>query len=318
MGIGMTTASVRTAVAISVAIWGAAAQAQVAAPPASTASSGDALQEIIVTAQRRAQNIEDVPVSIQVVSNQALEAAGIKSVQDLGQITPNVTIISPIGQGNQPLITIRGIGLNDFDTNNAGPNGVYIDDVYINAPSAQSFALFDLQGIQILKGPQGTLYGRNTSGGALVFTSIRPTDEYSSDLHVEYGNFNTSQLVGGVGGPLAPGLTGRISFVVNRSDGYFKNAFTGDNIDNVSNEAVRAQLQYKPNDQLTLVLTKGTLAYVSQSFKSTVTNGDAVSGTINYKTFSNGLTAINNGEFDLPAKNMKLMITNANYAKKLQ
>jgi hypothetical protein len=74
----------------------------------------------------------------------------------------------------------------------------------------------------------------------------------------------------------------------------------------------------KPNDQLTMNVTRGTLAYVSQSFKSTVTNGDAVSGTINYKTFNNGLTAINNGELDLPAKNMKLMITNSNYAKKLQ
>jgi hypothetical protein len=74
----------------------------------------------------------------------------------------------------------------------------------------------------------------------------------------------------------------------------------------------------KPNDQLTLVVTKGSLAYVSQAFKSTVTNGDAIAGTINYKTFENGLTAINNGEFDLPAKDMKLMITNSNYAKKLQ
>jgi hypothetical protein len=74
----------------------------------------------------------------------------------------------------------------------------------------------------------------------------------------------------------------------------------------------------KPNDQLTLVVTKGTLAYVSQAFKSTVTNGDAIAGTINYKTFQNGLTAINNGEFDLPAKNMKLMVSNSNYAKKLQ
>lgn len=261
MGIGMTNTSVRIAVAISVALWGAAAQAQVAAPATPPANSGDALQEIIVTAQRRAQNIEDVPVSVQVISNRALESAGIKSTQDLGQITPNVTIISPIGQGNQPLITIRGIGLNDFDTNNAGPNGVYIDDVYINAPSAQSFALFDLQGIQILKGPQGTLYGRNTSGGALVFTSNRPTDEYSSDMHVEYGSYNTSQLVGGVGGPLAQDLTGRISLVVNRSDGYFKNAYTGDNIDNVSNEAFRAQLQYKPNDQLT-IYWQSLLGYV--------------------------------------------------------
>ena len=74
----------------------------------------------------------------------------------------------------------------------------------------------------------------------------------------------------------------------------------------------------KPNDQLTLNFTKGSYAYISQSFSSTVTNGDAVSGTINYQTFSNGLTAINNGELDLPAKNMKLMLSNSNYAKKLQ
>lgn len=225
------------------------AHAQV--PLAQPSSASEGLQEIVVTAQRRAQNIEDVPISVQVISNRDLEAAGIKSTQDLGQITPNVTILSPIGQGNQPLITIRGVGLNDFDTNNSGPNGVYVDDVYISAPSAQSFALFDLQSIQVLKGPQGTLYGRNTSGGALVFTSNRPTDDFSSDLHVEYGNFNTSQVMGAVGGSIADGLSGRIALIVNRSDGYFKNAFTGDNIDNISNEAVRAQLQYKPTDRLT-------------------------------------------------------------------
>ncbi len=74
----------------------------------------------------------------------------------------------------------------------------------------------------------------------------------------------------------------------------------------------------KPNDQLTMNVATGTLAYISQSFKSTITNGDAISGTINFKTFSNGLTAMNNGELDLPAKNMKLMVSNTNYAKKLQ
>ncbi len=74
----------------------------------------------------------------------------------------------------------------------------------------------------------------------------------------------------------------------------------------------------KPNDQLTMMIATGTLAFISQSFNSTVTNGDAISGTINYKTFSNGLTAIDNGELDLPAKNMKLMISNSGYAKKLQ
>lgn len=210
------------------------------------------VQEVVVTAQRRSQNLQEVPVSVQAISSEQLVAAGVKSTQDLGQITPNVTIISPIGAGNQPLITIRGIGLNDFDTNNAGPNGIYVDDVYLSAPGVQNFAMFDISQAQVLKGPQGTLYGRNTSGGALVFTSNRPTDDFTADLHAEYGSFNTLQLIGAVGGPLAPGLDARIAAVVNHSDGYTHNSLTGEPYDNVQNEAVRVQLQYEPNDKLKL------------------------------------------------------------------
>jgi iron complex outermembrane receptor protein len=220
---------------------------------AQAASSATQIQEVVVTAQRRSQNLQEVPVSVQALSSKDLQSAGVKSTLDLGQITPNVTIISPIGQGNQPLITIRGIGLNDFDTNNAGPNGVYVDDVYISAPSAQSFAVFDLSQVQVLKGPQGTLYGRNTSGGAIVFTSTKPTDYFTGDAHLEYGSFNTLQVAGAIGGPIAPNLSGRVAVVINHSDGYNKNAFTGgDPIDNVNNESVRLQLLYKPNDKLKL------------------------------------------------------------------
>jgi iron complex outermembrane receptor protein len=235
--------------AVAASALGAGVTTARAAAPETTVSTQ--VQEIVVTAQRRTQNLQDVPVSVQALSNHDLQAAGIKSTQDLGQVTPNVTIISPIGQGNQPLITIRGIGLNDFDTNNAGPNGVYVDDVYISAPSAQSFALFDLSQVQVLKGPQGTLYGRNTSGGAVVFTSVRPSDQFTGDLHLEYGAYNTLQIAGAVGGPVAPNLTARVAAVFNHSDGYTKNAFTGgDPIDNVNNQAVRVQLVYEPNDKL--------------------------------------------------------------------
>jgi iron complex outermembrane receptor protein len=221
---------------------------------ADTPDTGSAtgVGEVVVTAQRRSQNIQEVPESVQAISSKQLIAAGIKSTQDLGQITPNVTIISPIGAGNQPLITIRGIGLNDFDTNNAGPNGVYLDDVYLSAPGVQNFSMFDISQVQVLKGPQGTLYGRNTSGGALLFTSYRPTDYFTADVHGEYGDYNTLQLMGAMGGPIAPGLDGRIAVVVNHSDGYTHNFLTGDPYDNVNNEAVRLQLQYQPNDRLKL------------------------------------------------------------------
>ena len=228
-----------------------AAQAANADAPSPGATTGG-VTEVVVTAQRRSQNLQDVPVSVQAISAQQLTAAGIKSTQDLGQITPNVTIISPIGAGNQPLITIRGIGLNDFDTNNAGPNGVYVDDIYLSAPGVQNFSVFDISQVQVLKGPQGTLYGRNTSGGALLFTSNRPTDQFTADVHGEYGNFNTLQLTGAVGGPIAAGLDGRIAAVVNHSDGYVQNSLGGGPYDNVNNEAVRVQLQYEPDSKLKL------------------------------------------------------------------
>ncbi|HZZ88995.1 MAG TPA: TonB-dependent receptor, partial [Caulobacteraceae bacterium] len=236
----------------------AAGQAARAADTTDTAQA-TGVSEVVVTAQRRTQNIQDVPVSVQSVSAKQLLAAGIKSTQDLGQITPNVTIISPIGAGNQPLITIRGIGLNDFDTNNAGPNGVYLDDVYLSAPGVQNFSMFDIAQVQVLKGPQGTLYGRNTSGGALLFTSNKPTDFFTADAHLEYGSFNTVQVEGAVGGPIAPGLTGRIAAVMNHSDGFMHNFLTGDPYDDVQNEAVRVQLQYEPNDQLKLYFNSNVL-----------------------------------------------------------
>ena len=113
--------------------------------------------------------------------------------------------------------------------------------------------MFDLSQVQVLKGPQGTLYGRNTSGGAVVFTSNKPTDHFTGDLHLEYGAYNTLQLSGAVGGPIASNLTGRVAAVVNHSDGYTKNAYTGgDPIDNINNESVRLQLLYKPSDKLKL------------------------------------------------------------------
>ncbi|HXO01878.1 MAG TPA: TonB-dependent receptor, partial [Stellaceae bacterium] len=242
------------ATAASAALLAMAQAARADTATAADAATSSSVGEVVVTAQRRSQNIQDVPESVQAVGGKDLIAAGIKSTQDLGQITPNVTIISPIGAGNQPLITIRGIGLNDFDTNNSGPNGIYVDDVYISAPGAQNFSFFDISQVQVLKGPQGTLYGRNTSGGALVFTSNRPTDDFTADAHVEYGNYGTWQMSGAAGGQIAPDLDARFAFIINRSNGYTENFLrdNGNPFDNVSNEAIRFQLKYQPNDKLKL------------------------------------------------------------------
>src|SRR5580704_5485493 len=217
------------------------------------AAADSTVQEVVVTAERRSENIQRVPSSVQAVSAQDIQTMGLAQTSDLGRITPNVSITLPTGEGNQPTITIRGIGLNDYDTNNAGPNGVYVDDVYISNPSAQSFGIFDLRQIQVLKGPQGTLYGRNTSGGAVVFTSNSPTDALTADAHIEYGSFNSYQLEGAVGGPVTANLDARVALVINHSDGFMHDDTTDSATSGIDNQSVRLLLLYKPTDNLSVL-----------------------------------------------------------------
>ncbi len=212
------------------------------------------IETVVVTAQKRSEDVQSIPVTVQAFTAKTITDLGIKSSTDLSQFTPNVDIALPAGAGNQPIISIRGVGLNDYDTNNAGPNGLYLDEVYLSSPASQTFQAFDLERIEILKGPQGTLYGRNTSGGAINFISAKPTDEFTGNIHAEYGAFGTYQLEGAVGGQLADGLDGRIAIVKNGSGGYTPNALTGGRENGTNNIAGRALLQWKPTETLTLLL----------------------------------------------------------------
>jgi iron complex outermembrane receptor protein len=228
---------------------------------ASSAAQG-AVETVVVTAERRSENIQAVPISIQAFTAKQITDLGIKSSIDISQFTPNVDIALVAGNGNQPIITIRGVGLNDYDTNNAGPNGVYLDDVYLSSPASQTFQTFDLDRIEVLKGPQGTLYGRNTSGGAINFISVKPSDDFTGNFHAEYGAYGTYQLEGAIGGQITDGLDGRIAVVHNGSGGYTLNALTGNRENGANNYAGRAQLQWKPIDDLTVLLNVhgGTVA----------------------------------------------------------
>lgn len=223
------------------------------APALAAANDSSQVQEIVVTAQRRSENIQQVPVSIQAFTAKTITDLGIKSSADLGQVTPNVDIALPAGPGNQPIIAIRGIGLNDYDTNNAGPNGIYVDEVYLSSPASQTFQTFDLERIEVLKGPQGTLYGRNTSGGAINFITKKPTDTPEADFHAEYSSYNTFNFEGGAGGPIAPDLDARAAVVVNESQGYAYNTLTHTHENGQNNAAGRLQLLWKPTDKFKLL-----------------------------------------------------------------
>ncbi len=216
-------------------------------------NDGFGKDDIVVTAQRRSENIQAVPLSITAFSGKSLSELGIKSSADIGQIIPNVDIALPAGAGNQPIISIRGIGLNDFDTNNAGPNGVYIDEVYLSSPASQTFQMFDLERIEVLQGPQGTLYGRNSSGGAINFISVKPSDELKVNFHTEVGSYDTFNFEGGIGGPISSTLDGRVAVAVNKSRGVGYNTALGSREDGVSNGAGRISLLWKPASSLKIL-----------------------------------------------------------------
>jgi iron complex outermembrane receptor protein len=218
------------------------------------AASEGGLAEVVVTAQRKSENIQNVPITMNAFTSNDIKALGLETTTDLGFVIPNVNIALSQGAGNQPIITIRGIGINDENTNNAGPIAVYVDDVYQSSPASQTFSLFDLERVEVLKGPQGTLYGRNTSGGAISYVSAKPTDVESSQFHMEYSSFNTVNLEGAIGGPLSPTLDGRIAVVANHSDGYVNNFLTREKENGANDRSFRGQLLLKATEDLKILL----------------------------------------------------------------
>jgi len=214
----------------------------------------DELAPIMVTAQRRIEDIQTVPVTIQALTGRDLDALGLRWTSDLGEVVSNAEILLPNGTGNQPLVVIRGIGLNDANSNNAGPNGMYADEVYLSSPESQTLQMFDLDRVEVLKGPQGTLYGRNASGGAINFISAKPTNQTTGNLDLDYSSFETGRIEGALSGPVAPNLLGRIAVLANHSEGYGYNALTGTKENGANNQAARAILLYKGIQDLTLTL----------------------------------------------------------------
>ncbi len=158
-----------------------------------------ALEEITVTAQRRAQSIQDVGISITAFSGDFLLASGIDDIPALEDFAPNFEVEEQFGNG-VPSFSIRGVGFVDFFTNNAPTVGIYVDDVPYPLPIMTQGVMFDVERVEILRGPQGTLYGRNTTGGAVKVISARPTEEFAAGLSLEYGRFNLFEAEGYLSG----------------------------------------------------------------------------------------------------------------------
>lgn len=200
------------------------------APQEETASANDTgLQEIIVTAQRREESLLSVPVAVSAISGDQLAGRGIVDTASLAGAVPNLQVSSAFGK-TQPNFTIRGIGVgNEFNSNQASPVGVYIDEAYIASRTSQGVQLYDLERVEVLRGPQGTLFGRNTTGGAINIVTKAP-DLSGSEGYVElgYGNFNAVHTQGAVEfTPVEDKVGIRIAGNFDRSDPMFDNVFPG-------------------------------------------------------------------------------------------
>lgn len=231
------------------------------APTEGATGPNGGLEEIIVTAQKRSQNLQDVPAAISAFSADQLLQRGITQTSDLMGTLPNLQVTSAYGT-TQPNFSLRGISVaNEFSASTASPVGVYVDEVYQSFRASHGQQLYDLERVEVLRGPQGTLYGRNTTGGAINFITRKPDLKGSNGfLTVGYGNYNTLTTQAAVEGTLIPGKLGiRISGTRAKGSGYTFNPV--DNLDygSTSSVAGRASLRWKPSNEIDINL-KGYIA----------------------------------------------------------
>ncbi|MDZ4376364.1 MAG: TonB-dependent receptor [Phenylobacterium sp.] len=226
--------------------------ASTAAVPALAQAGSDVaeVETLIVTANKRAENIQDVPMSVTAVSGEFLERTGVNNVTELARFIPSVSI-SQSNNNRNTTVFVRGIGTSGTNPGIESSVGIFIDGVYILAAGPIQGNLQDIATIEVLRGPQGTLYGRNTPVGAINITSREPSQRNEGMLTARLGNYEDRSLSGYVGGGLSETLSGRLSFWASDRDGYEENLFTGKDVNGTKQYGVRGRLKWEPTDTIT-------------------------------------------------------------------
>jgi iron complex outermembrane receptor protein len=182
------------------------------------------LEEVIVTAQKREQNIQDVPIAITAFTGEAIRKLGMSESIQIITMTPGVSRSGSSGEQTAQF-SIRGVTQNDFADHVEAPTAVYVDEGYVGFSQAQVFGMFDLNRVEVLKGPQGTLFGRNATGGLVQFISNKPTEEFEAYADLSYGSYDSLRFEGAVGGGITDSVSGRLSLFYNKFDPILDNNF---------------------------------------------------------------------------------------------
>jgi iron complex outermembrane recepter protein len=217
--------------------------------PQSSAATTQSLEEVIVTAQKRPENVQTVPISIVTFSAESLRQLGMTEGFDLANQVPNMNIDAPVADSNVRYF-IRGVGTQDFNTLATSPIALYVDDVYLGTTIANSVNFYDMQRVEVLLGPQGTLWGKNTTGGAINLISAHPTQTQAASGSGGYGNHGERFAEGMFNVPLTATLAARAAFTYSGRDGWIKNlaADGPHNLDAFSKAGGRLSFEWTPND----------------------------------------------------------------------
>ena len=223
------------------------------------AAESDTLAEVVVTAQKREQNLQEVGVSVTALGADELRELGIKGTAQLGAQLPAVQLNTASGGNYGAQLTIRGVANTDFSPHQESPNSMYIDEVYISAPNAQGTGIFDMERVEALRGPQGTLFGRNSTGGLLNFITAKPTSHAEGYADVTYGDFNEIRVEAAASGPLSEGFLARIALATQDNSGYAENHYPGaEDLNGTHYRGVRLSLEY---DRIENLVARFTFSY---------------------------------------------------------
>jgi len=216
------------------------------------AESADGIADVIVTARKVVETTQQAPLAITVFSGEELAARGIENVQKLQALAPSLSI----GQINgMAQITSRGIGLDNFLPGADPSVALHVDGVVVSQPGAQLGSFFDLERVEVVRGPQGTLYGRNSTGGSINLVTRRPGNDFSGYANVSYGNYEALIVEAALGGPLvADKLLARVAIKTEDRAGYGDNIRVGRDVDDASRQAIRGQILARPGERLELLL----------------------------------------------------------------
>jgi iron complex outermembrane recepter protein len=269
------------------------------------------LEEIVVTAQKREQSAQDVGITLNVFSGSQLTERGVVSVPDIAKLTPGVSVGGSFA-GQSVTLSIRGVTQQDFAVIAESPVAVYVDDGYLAANNSAGIGMLDVEQVEVLKGPQGTLFGRNATGGLVNITTRKPTDTVEVQSSVSYSSYNDVQAEVAAGGPLTDSVQGRIASMYQRNDGWVKNISpTGGDLGGQEMVALRGQIAVQPADAVNLLFTsyfsdihQSWGPYLMLSSRSTATNGIPNSVLVNEPTL-----------FGQPASNAKDLTVDANNAQ---